>query len=369
MTFPNNYSNQFNNIQPNYDYNYNYFEQPFNVAPMHDIYNQQQNLPQYFPQAEVYQNPLYANVSLLATAPVLSDLQAHNFQQYQPTNAQSPIPLSELSFQNPPYIPHYQELNNLEQNSPSFCADPNVPSINPNHSSFQAEPPVEIQEKPALGQIAAWVNVIDLYTKTLIMAAEKGITKIETPDLEKYIELRKNSFMAQRSLRGKALCAAVKLTHVASIALKILALAFLGNALLHTLVPPFGLPVLVANGFISMILYTASKSLQVVSNLLKKAEWSNFTENDKIQIEILKKWQEVTDLKSVTDSIEATFQSRDEAMKIDNNCSNLAERCEWNGNSNETLTKILIKISAYNAIVDYSKKNQQASLLNRILKA
>ncbi len=309
--------------------------------------------PSNYQQYNGYQNynvdPNYIN----NTSPMLSAPPSHSVfsydQQYQPeTFSDRPPPF------NPAFMNHSQ-LNNPVVNYPELNPVMNYPQLNnPVQLPVQNEPSLPPIQTPSDEQIQAWSKFAEIYTKTLIMAAENGVTKVEKPDLGKFQILRNNSIKAQSSLIGKALFLAAKITHVASAVLKFIALVLVANVLLAVVPPAVGLPVVIGSTVGALLAGGASKGLQLVSHLFNKAAWSwtnsYFSKEDKAQIELLKKWQKVEHLNPTAASINETFEACANAIEVDKQSHPSAQRHEWNSHSFQQLSELKSKIEEYNKI-------------------
>lgn len=247
----------------------------------------------------------------------------------------APPILNEYAFQcypnvnPPPYNLSYPSINDPENYHPSFPAD----HLSPNLSKEQVE---------------AWKKVVTLYSVALIKIGENGLTKVETPDFDKCQALLVRSLKAQKGLVGKALFLSSNVSYVANGALKLFSLVSLATILF----PPYGVPLIFTSLFMSALMIGASKVAKLSANVLHKAGWawtnSYLTKEDKAQIEILKKWQNVSHLSQTHSAINDYIEASLAALKIDEKNPEYSQRKEWNSHSIKLLKETEAKITEYN---------------------
>lgn len=240
------------------------------------------------------------------------------------------------------------------------------------HYSQYSQSPIDLNQ-PSKIQAEAWSNVIKLHDQVLIKATKIGLDDVGMPDYEKCENMYIRSLKAQNSLIRKAISLAAKICHVASRVFKFAAIAFAASAVFHSIFGPFVLPQVASHFIAAIFLNVVSKGLQGISNLFDKAAmgWAKtyFSDEDKSQIENLKKWDKIAVLinMEVKPGIQQVFQATTDAINIDAKFPKLSHRYEWNEVAIAAFGTFDAKIKAYAKVMEMLNTGTNPYLLKRIM--
>lgn len=200
----------------------------------------------------------------------------------------------------------------------------------------------------------AWGVALRSYTEAVRIAAERGLSQVETPKYGEALNLLFKCDRVQKSLTTRGLLLACKICKIASQVLNIGAVLLGVSVALHSIV----FSVTLAKIILVLGLGTACAGFHPLSKGLEKAAstWisSYFDERNRKTLTVLRGWCQVGNLRPIEEAINKFFIERGEAMRQDAKSSPHAKRGEWDSANLDSPLKTLYdykrKIEAYRGI-------------------
>ena len=197
----------------------------------------------------------------------------------------------------------------------------------------------------------AWENVLTAYTHAMLKSTVlEGVT---VPDMHRLFITKINYFSARDSFITKTLSFARAITNIIDKALKGLVLTFAALAIINIAGLPFTFPKVILLSAISLNLALFSSVFKLATVALDKGKekWmdSYLSPKDKSEIANLKKWQKISNLDEIANSLKAVNTAYKAARTLE---AYQISRPEWNTATIAKKEEFQRKIDLYKAQVN-----------------